>query len=121
MTRDYCEVAFLRVCALPWRVLIFFTGYSVPRFASKPLMIFPIHSESAVLVADSAYRPSGIQLVFQLNGLVLRRGHVGGKSDKQIAGDPLLNCDAGSGALLAAAQHRIDRQVGQAGKLLYPS
>ena len=79
---------------------------------SKRLMILPIHPKSAILVANAAHRPPWIQLVFELNRLVLRGGHVRGKGHEEIAGDSLLDCDSRAGVLLAAArQHRVDGQM----------
>src|SRR5437763_13791802 len=71
---------------------------------SKRLMILLIHPKSAILVANAAHRPPWIQLVFELNRLVLRGGHVRGKGHEEIGGDWLLDSESRAGGWLAAAR-----------------
>jgi len=78
----------------------------------KILPVSSIHAESAVLVARAAHRPFWIEPVFNLNGLPLRGSNVRGERYQQIAGDTLLDRDAGAWVLSGArAQSRINLQL----------
>src|ERR1700733_15600820 len=92
--------------------------------ASKSKSFYPlpglldlrIHRNAAALIAGGADCEARRNLVLPLDGLVLRRGYVAGKGDKEISRDPLLDSDIRARRSLAGStrQHWIDGKLGDA-------
>src|SRR6267142_3041570 len=98
-----------------------FASDSQPR-ASSPALAEPgFEGEAAILVAHCVERGPRAHLVFELDHLTLRRSHVGSEGNENLASHPLLNCHARARTLLAAAQHRINREMRNAGQFFQPA
>ena len=87
----------------------------------KPLVIFPIDGEAAILIPSHACGPAFIELVFALYDLALGGSDIRGECKQEVTGNPFLHGDAGARIRVVAAQSRIDGQTGEPGKLLNSS
>ncbi len=61
-----------------------------------------VETETAVLITRSADRPAWVQLILDLDRLALSLGNVRLECDEEIAGDALLDGDAGTGVCASA-------------------
>ena len=68
------------------------------------LLVIPgVKPKAAVLVANSAEGPLGINLILQLHLCILRGGYIGGEGNKQLTGCPLLHRDASTRLLISVS------------------
>src|ERR1700735_4156154 len=94
------------------------------RTASKSKSFYPlpglldlrIHRNAPALIAGGADCEARRNLVLPLDGLVLRRGYVAGKGDKEISRNALLNRNIRARRSLAGStrQHWVDGKLGDA-------
>jgi hypothetical protein len=72
-------------------------------FGSKPFVVFAIHCEAAIFIADDVGRPAPVELIIALDEFALGGRYVGSERKQEMPGESFLKCYPGAGVSIVTA------------------